>query len=77
MPLVKLLVVNDRENYKVTGVIKAIPQQSHFNFDMFVSMSNSEESRQNSWLRPQLCHLHRVEKRCGPPKARVATGCFC
>jgi putative ABC transport system permease protein len=46
----KTLVVNGRENYKVTGVIKAIPQQSHFNFDMFVSMSNSEESRQNSWL---------------------------
>jgi putative ABC transport system permease protein len=46
----KMLVVNDRENYKVTGVIKAIPPQSHFHFDMFVSMSNSEESRQNSWL---------------------------
>jgi putative ABC transport system permease protein len=45
----KTLVVNN-ENYKVTGVIKAIPQQSHFHFDMFVSMSNSEESRQNSWL---------------------------
>src|SRR5664280_1529614 len=31
----KSLVVNDTTNFKVTGVIKNIPSQSHLNFDFF------------------------------------------
>ncbi len=46
----KLFIVNDTNNYKITGVIKNIPTQSHFNFDFFVSMSSIDESRQNNWL---------------------------
>ncbi len=45
----KTLVINDTSTYKVTAVMKAIPQQSHFNFDFFVPM-NSEESRKGNWL---------------------------
>ncbi|WP_183559299.1 ABC transporter permease [Mucilaginibacter sp. SP1R1] len=46
----KTLVLNDNENYKVTGVIKDIPKQSHFNYDFFLSMSSLEESKETTWL---------------------------
>ena len=44
------LTINDTGNYKITGVIKDIPQQSHFHFDFFVSLTESDESKQNNWL---------------------------
>ena len=44
------LIFDDSVAYKVTGVIKKIPQQSHFNFDFFISMSTLAESRDISWL---------------------------
>ena len=43
-------IINDTGNYKITGVIKDIPSQSHFNFDFFVSLSTADESRQNNWV---------------------------
>jgi putative ABC transport system permease protein len=46
----KNLIINDTGNYKITGVIKDISKQSHFNFDFFVSLSTSDESRQNNWV---------------------------
>lgn len=46
----KTILVNNRDNYKITGVIKDIPEQSHFNFDFFVSMATLEESRRNNWV---------------------------
>lgn len=46
----KNLVINDTANFKITGVIKDIPSQSHFNFDFFVSLSSNDESRQNNWV---------------------------
>ena len=35
----KILIFDDNNSYKVTGVIRDIPKQSHFNFDFFISMS--------------------------------------
>jgi putative ABC transport system permease protein len=46
----KVLTFNDTAQYKITGVIKDIPKQSHFNFDFFMSMSTIGESRENSWF---------------------------
>ncbi|MBL4676390.1 MAG: ABC transporter permease [Mucilaginibacter sp.] len=46
----KTLLLNDSLNYKVTGVIKDLPKQSHFNFDIFMSMITLEESKEDSWL---------------------------
>ncbi len=46
----KNLIINDTGNYKITGVIKEVPRQSHFRFDFYVSLSSSGESRQNSWI---------------------------
>jgi putative ABC transport system permease protein len=47
----KTIVFNEKENFKVTGVIKDIPKQSHFNFDFFVSLESFPDSRSNEWLR--------------------------
>src|SRR5688572_28331134 len=33
---------DNSQDYKITGVIKDIPANSHFNFDFFVSLSSSE-----------------------------------
>ncbi|MFN2458375.1 MAG: ABC transporter permease [Chitinophagaceae bacterium] len=45
----KTLLINDTTTYKVSGVIKTIPTQSHFNFDFFVPLK-TDESRQGNWL---------------------------
>jgi len=44
-----LTMVNSNVNYKVTGVIENMPEQSHFNFDYLLSMSTLEGSRANVW----------------------------
>jgi putative ABC transport system permease protein len=44
------LTFNDSIVNRITGVIKDIPKQSHFEFGIFVSMSSLPESREESWL---------------------------
>ena len=46
----KTLLVNGATNYKITGVIKDIPRQSHFNFDLFMPNCELEASRNGSWM---------------------------
>lgn len=46
----KTLLVNDSLSYKITGVIKDIPRQSHFDFDMFMPLCDQWQSTDNSWL---------------------------
>jgi putative ABC transport system permease protein len=46
----QVLTVNDTSLYKITGVIKDIPKQSHFNYDLFLSMSSLPNSRDDSWF---------------------------
>jgi putative ABC transport system permease protein len=45
----QILTINDSSIYKITGVIKDIPAQSHFNYDFFLSFSSRPESKSNSW----------------------------
>lgn len=40
----------DNQPYKVTGVIKNMPENSHFHFDMLGSMTGWPESKSDSWL---------------------------
>jgi len=47
----RTLTFDDRNFYKVTGVIKDIPRTSHFNFDFFISMATFPDSRSDEWLR--------------------------
>ena len=44
------LLLDDETNYKITGVIKDIPKNSHIQFDFFLAMAGLEESKQNNWL---------------------------
>jgi len=37
----KSLVINDEKNLKITGIIKNIPRESHFNFDFFISINGA------------------------------------
>ncbi|MFD0765085.1 ABC transporter permease [Mucilaginibacter lutimaris] len=46
----KSLLLNDSLNYKVTGVIKDIPKQSHFRFSIFMSMVSLPDSKVANWL---------------------------
>jgi putative ABC transport system permease protein len=46
----KEMIINDSVNYKITGVIKNMPSQSHFNFDIFVSTAENPASRDDNWL---------------------------
>lgn len=47
----KSFVINDTSNLKITGVIKNIPAQSHFNFDFFISLNGSIQSWEvNNWV---------------------------
>ena len=43
------MVFEDSINYKITGVIKDLPKQSHFNFDFFLSMSTSPGIHNAGW----------------------------
>ncbi len=45
----KTLTTDDKV-YKITGVIKNIPAQSHFNFDFFAAMSELTQSNDDNWL---------------------------
>jgi len=46
----KSLTLNDSLQFKVTGVIKDLPKQSHFRFDFFLSMVTLAESKEDNWL---------------------------
>jgi putative ABC transport system permease protein len=46
----QVLTVNDTALYKITGVIKNIPKQSHFDYELFISMSSLPESKDDSWF---------------------------
>lgn len=46
----KLLVLNQKDNYKVTGVMEDVPARSHFRFDMLLSMVSFPDSRSDMWL---------------------------
>ena len=44
------MIINDTGNYKITGVIKDIPAQCHFQFDFFLPFIENADSRNPSWL---------------------------
>jgi putative ABC transport system permease protein len=46
----KTILVDGTTNYNITGVIKDIPRQSHFNFDLFMPINELENSRNDSWI---------------------------
>lgn len=41
---------DNRTDYKITGVMKDIPRNSHIRFDFFLAMTGLEESRELTWV---------------------------
>ena len=48
-PLGKTLTFDDKNEYNVTGVIKDMPDNSHFNYNFFVSLMGQEEASKGHW----------------------------
>jgi len=48
----RTLTINDSIPYKVTGVIRNIPTNSHFHYDFFISLTESDEAKvtDDGWL---------------------------
>lgn len=49
-PMGKVIKTDGRIDYKVTGVFRNVPSQSHFHFDFLASLNSREESRDEEWL---------------------------
>ncbi|MEM7368319.1 MAG: ABC transporter permease [Bacteroidota bacterium] len=49
-PIGQTLTINEQQDFKVVAVIADMPYNSHFRFDLFSTMENSEESKQQFWL---------------------------
>ncbi len=48
-PIGKTLILDNRDNFKVTGVISEIPDNTHFKYDFLMSMASLESSRSANW----------------------------
>lgn len=49
-PIGKTLRQNDQRDYMVTGVFEEIPDNSHFHFDILISMISLPDSKNQLWL---------------------------
>jgi len=48
-PIGKIVKVNNKDDYKITGVFDQIPGNTHFHFDVIASLESLEESREPMW----------------------------
>lgn len=46
----KTLMKDNNTLYKITGVVKDLPENSHFHYRMFLSMEGLEESKNGNWI---------------------------
>lgn len=46
----KSLILDNDNDFRITGVYENIPQNSHFHFDFLLSMEGLEEAQTTSWL---------------------------
>ncbi|MDX2413763.1 MAG: ABC transporter permease [Bacteroidales bacterium] len=46
----KMLRLNNRANFEITGVFKDMPSASHFHFDFIVSAHSNDEANDGMWL---------------------------
>jgi putative ABC transport system permease protein len=46
----KQIIINGEQRCTVTGIIEDIPQNSHFKFDIFISLANGNELYGDDWL---------------------------
>ncbi|HEX5170181.1 MAG TPA: ABC transporter permease [Cyclobacteriaceae bacterium] len=46
----KTLIKDNKTLYTVTGIVKDLPENSHFHYRMFLSMEGLEESKNGNWI---------------------------
>jgi putative ABC transport system permease protein len=46
----KTLVKDNKTLYTITGIIKDLPQNSHFHYDVFLSMESRAEAKNGNWI---------------------------
>lgn len=44
------LLFDNKKLYAITGVIKDIPENSHFRYDFFISLAGDPQSKEDNWL---------------------------
>lgn len=49
-PLGKIVVLDNEEDWEVTGVFEDMPANSHINFDMLLTMESREEAQSKHWM---------------------------
>jgi len=49
-PIGKTLILDNEETYVIDGVVPDMPPQTHFHFDIYLSMEGREESKRTDWL---------------------------
>ncbi|NQZ78043.1 MAG: ABC transporter permease [Ekhidna sp.] len=49
-PIGQIVVLDNDEDWEVTGVYEDMPSNSHFHFDMMLSMETTEEANQQFWM---------------------------
>ena len=49
-PIGKILTVDNKDDYEVTGVFEDMPNNSHFSFDVLLAMEGLEESKNPIWM---------------------------
>ena len=49
-PIGKTLILDNEDTYKVVAVVEDLPRNSHFRFDVFLSMEGRDEAKQTIWL---------------------------
>src|ERR1700733_1303589 len=71
----RTLMMDDSVPYKVTAVIKDMPAQSHFHYDIFLSMSELQESKQmDNWLSNNFNTYLLLKKGTDPKRFEVKIG---
>ena len=49
-PIGQTLVVENKDNYKITGVYENMPVSSHFHFDILLALVSTDYNRDQQWL---------------------------
>lgn len=49
-PIGKSLILDNRDTYQISGVFEDMPETSHFRFEIIISMTALDESREGIWL---------------------------
>ena len=65
------MIINDSINYKITGVIKDVPEQSHFKYDFFIAASEDPGSSDDNWLSENWNTYLLLKKNADPVKAAI------